>query len=105
MNIRLSEQELLVEMRNRTRRGAEVLYDTYAPNLFKAIVSIVREKQLAENILEDTFKNVWFFYDEVEARHERLGLYMMSHARRLAKAAIKTALPEVENPLNNFLNL
>jgi hypothetical protein len=55
---RLADIEIarLVHLKNRA--AAEALYDGYASALFLAIYRIVPQKQVAENILEQTFVEI-----------------------------------------------
>lgn len=46
-------------LKNRDEKGLSLLYDNYAPNLLGIIQNIVREKQIAEEVLQLTMLKIW----------------------------------------------
>ena len=70
--------------------GAEALYDKYSSTLFKVICSNLKNKELAEVILQQTFLKVWNSFEQYHAQNGRLGIWMMGIARNLSREAAKT---------------
>ena len=51
----LEEEELLQRMKNRDGQALAALYDRYAPVLYGLILSIVKIREEAEDVLQETF--------------------------------------------------
>lgn len=64
------ERELLNGIRTRDERSFEALYDRYAPLLFSLIQSIVKNRVDAEDLLQETFVQIW---DKAEGFDETKG--------------------------------
>jgi DNA-directed RNA polymerase specialized sigma24 family protein len=90
MKTRLSERTLIAVVQNRTRTGAETLYDQYAASLFKIIYCYVKDQQLAEDLLEQTFIYIWNTIDLYKEQPGGLHAWMLSIARNLSKSAMTT---------------
>jgi RNA polymerase sigma-70 factor (ECF subfamily) len=54
-NIQTTDEELMVEVQNGNMAAFEALYDSYNKRLFHFILRFVRERSLAEDILQETF--------------------------------------------------
>jgi DNA-directed RNA polymerase specialized sigma24 family protein len=92
MKARLSEKTLITIVKTRTRTGAEALYDQYATSLFKIIYCYVKDPQLAEDLLEQTFIKIWNSIDMYEDQPGGLHAWMLSIARSLSKSATTTTV-------------
>jgi DNA-directed RNA polymerase specialized sigma24 family protein len=90
MKTRLSERTLIAVVQTRTRTGAETLYDQYAASLFKIIYCYVKDQQMAEDLLEQTFIHIWNTIDQFKEQPGGLHAWMLSIARNLSKSAMTT---------------
>jgi DNA-directed RNA polymerase specialized sigma24 family protein len=88
MNSLHSEQAVITAIQSRSVTAAEMLYDLYAVNLHKVILSIVKEPELAFQVLEQTFLTIWNSFDEFNHQEKRFGIWTMGIARKVAKAAV-----------------
>jgi RNA polymerase sigma factor (sigma-70 family) len=96
MKARLSEKNLIAVVQTRTRIGAETLYDNYAATLFKVIYCYVKDQQLAEDILEQTFIKIWNSIDQYQSQPGGIYAWMISIARNLSKNVVK----RIDNPIH-----
>jgi RNA polymerase sigma factor (sigma-70 family) len=90
MKARLSEKNLITVIQTRTRTGAETLYDQYSASLFKIIYCYVKDQQIAEDLLEQTFIQIWNTVDQYKEQLGGLHAWMLSIARNLSKSAMTT---------------
>jgi RNA polymerase sigma-70 factor (ECF subfamily) len=82
--ISLSEEELVLALRNREKIAAEALYDMYSSSLYGVICRIVIDEATAEDILQDTFVKIWNSFAGYSADRGRLFTWMVNIARNMA---------------------
>jgi len=82
--ISLSEEELILALRNREKIAAEALYDMYSASLFGVISRIVIDTATAEDVLQDTFVKIWNSFGSYSAEKGRLFTWMVNIARNLS---------------------
>jgi RNA polymerase sigma-70 factor (ECF subfamily) len=88
--INLSEEELVLALRNREKIGAEALYDMYSSSLYGVISRIVIDEATAEDILQDTFVKVWNSFSSYSTEKGRLFTWMVNIARNLSIDKIRS---------------
>jgi RNA polymerase sigma factor (sigma-70 family) len=82
--ISLSEEELVLALRQREKIAVEALYDMYSSSLFGIIVRIVGETEIAEDVLQETFVKIWQSFSSYSAEKGRLFTWMVNIARNLS---------------------
>jgi RNA polymerase sigma factor (sigma-70 family) len=88
--ISLSEEELILALRNREKIAAEALYDMYSASLFGVISRIVIDTATAEDVLQDTFVKIWNSFGSYSAEKGRLFTWMVNIARNLSIDKIRS---------------
>jgi RNA polymerase sigma factor (sigma-70 family) len=88
--ISLSEEELVLALRQREKIAIEALYDMYSSSLFGVIVRIVNDNALAEDILQDTFVKIWNSFSSYSTEKGRLFTWMVNIARNLSIDKIRS---------------
>jgi RNA polymerase sigma factor (sigma-70 family) len=88
--ISLSEEELILALRNRENIAAEALYDMYSASLFGVISRIVIDTATAEDVLQDTFVKIWNSFSSYSAEKGRLFTWMVNIARNLSIDKIRS---------------
>lgn len=65
------------------------LYDKYAPALYGRIIQVVKQKEIAEKILEKVFINA--LVDKNVKQHEHLTLFtsLLNHSRKKSYSTLK----------------
>lgn len=91
----VTEMELAVAFCEGKPETIGWLYDKYAPVLLGLISRIMRDEVAAEEVLQDTFVNIWQQKSAYEATRLKLLSWMILIARDTAIAALKTAQPAV----------
>lgn len=80
----LSEDELILALRNREKTAIEALYDMYSASLFGVISRIVNDQATAEDVLQETFVKIWHSFSSYSADKGRLFTWMVNIARNLS---------------------
>lgn len=88
--ISLSEEELVLALRQREKIAIEALYDMYSSSLFGVIIRIVNDDALAEDILQDTFVKIWNSFSSYSTEKGRLFTWMVNIARNLSIDKIRS---------------
>jgi RNA polymerase sigma factor (sigma-70 family) len=88
--ISLSEEELVLALRNREKIAVEALYDMYSSSLYGVIVRIITETATAEDVLQETFVKIWHSFASYNTDKGRLFTWMVNIARNLAIDKIRS---------------
>jgi RNA polymerase sigma factor (sigma-70 family) len=82
--ISLSEEELVLALRNREKIAIEALYDMYSSSLLGVISRIIIDTATAEDLLQETFVKIWHSFSSYSTEKGRLFTWMVNIARNLA---------------------
>jgi len=86
----LSEENLVYQVKIKSRQGAEALYDEYSKNLFGVICLIIPNKEIAEDVLQMAFTKIWFSFDSYDPSKGRLFTWMLVLVRNMAKDVLRS---------------
>jgi len=86
----LSENDLILALRNKDRIGAEALYDMYSSSLYGIIYRVVQHEEAAEDLLQDTFVKIWNSFSSFDPEKGRLFTWMVNIARNLSIDKIRS---------------
>jgi RNA polymerase sigma-70 factor, ECF subfamily len=79
-----SDDTLILLIKNRHEQGVSMLYDKYSKALFNVILRVVRAKEIAEEVLQDTFTKVWRNIDSYNVEKGQLYTWLLNIARNTA---------------------
>jgi RNA polymerase sigma factor (sigma-70 family) len=82
--ISLSEDELVLALRNREKIAIEALYDMYSASLYGVISRIIVDTATAEDVLQETFVKIWNSFTSYSTEKGRLFTWMVNVARNQA---------------------
>lgn len=85
-----SEQELVSLLRNRDDKAFGYLYDHYSGALFSIILQILNDSELASDVLQDVFVNIWRKIDSYDSTKGRLFTWMLNIARNASIDTIRS---------------
>ena len=68
-------------LRNRDNKAFAYLYDNYAAALNSIVLQIVSDTELANDVLQEVFVNIWRRIEQYDAGKGRLFTWMMNIAR------------------------
>lgn len=80
----ISESELLMLLSEKKREGFEILYTNYAATLFGVIDRILKNREMAEDVLSETFLKISNNFNQYNPSKGRLFTWMMNIARHLS---------------------
>ena len=78
-----SEEELVLELRNRNQQAFAYLYDNYCGALNGVILRLIDDTTLAEDILQEAFVKIWNNFSSYDATKGRLFTWMVNITRNL----------------------
>lgn len=84
LNTTYSEQELVSALRLRDEKAFAYLYDHYAGSLYSVVNTILSDTELANDVLQTIFVNIWRRFDSYDPAKGRLFTWMMNIARNAA---------------------
>jgi RNA polymerase sigma-70 factor (ECF subfamily) len=68
-------------LRNRDNKAYAYLYDNYASALYSIILQIVSDAELANDVMQEVFVNIWRRIEQYDPTKGRLFTWMMNIAR------------------------
>lgn len=89
---RTVDTEALVEMmRSNSEVGFNVLYDKYSAALYSILFRIVKRKDVADDLLQDSFVKIWKHINGFEPSRGTLFTWMLNITRNLAIDHIRSS--------------
>lgn len=85
-----SEQELVALLQRQDEKAFSYLYDNYSSALYGIVNSIVKEKESANDVLQEVFVNIWKKISSYDAQKGRLFTWMLNIARNAAIDKIRS---------------
>ena len=85
------QDQLIERLKQQDRTALGPLYDAYSGALFGVILRIVQSRELAEQVLQDTFVKAWRNAASYDASKGRLFTWLLNIARNTAIDATRTA--------------
>lgn len=79
--MKLNEQELVQGLKDKDPKVFEYLYDNYTSAIFGVIVGIVRDNEVAEDLLQEVFLKIWNKIEYYDSTKGRIYTWMVNMAR------------------------
>ncbi len=80
-SVKYNENELVLLLKQRTQSAFNYLYDNYSSTLYTVIVSILQDRELSNDVLQEVFIKIWRQIDQYDAEKGRLFTWMINIAR------------------------
>ena len=91
-----TDEEILVErLLARDEQALRILHDRYAPNLLAVIMRLVRDKSLAQDVLQEGLLKVWLSIGRYDAGRGRLFTWMV-------RVCCNQAIDALRSPRHRF---
>lgn len=87
----MTDQPLIHRLQAQDRTAIGELYDAYGAALFGVVLRIVQQRELAEQVLQDTFLKAWRNGATYDSAKGRLFTWLLNIARNTAIDATRTA--------------
>nr|WP_225986379.1 sigma-70 family RNA polymerase sigma factor [Rufibacter sp. LB8] len=85
-----SEEELVAQLRAQDQRAISLLYRNYSAALYGVILRVVKQEEVAEDVLQETFVKIWSAFASYDPQKGRLFTWMLNIARNLAIDKIRS---------------
>ncbi|MCS6991988.1 MAG: sigma-70 family RNA polymerase sigma factor [Chitinophagales bacterium] len=86
----MSEEELIHRLYQRDEEALKYLYDHYSAALFGMLLRIVKDEELAQELLQESFLRIWNQFDQYDKTKGRLFTWMIHLTRNLAIDATRS---------------
>ena len=84
MKVKIDEEALIKMLFGRNTLAPGILYDKYSSVLYGIIFRIVRDHDMAEITLQETFSKIWSDFQQYDASKGRLLTWMINVSRKLS---------------------
>jgi RNA polymerase sigma factor (sigma-70 family) len=79
-----NEQELVLSLKAKDEQSFSYLYDNYSGALYSIVLQILPDRELANDVLQEVFVNIWRKIESYDTTKGRLFTWMLNVARNLA---------------------
>ena len=76
-----TEQDLILKLKERNSQAYSYLYDNYSAALYSIILQILKETELANDVMQEVFVNIWRKIASYDPAKGRLFTWMLNIAR------------------------
>ncbi|HNR15029.1 MAG TPA: sigma-70 family RNA polymerase sigma factor [Chitinophagaceae bacterium] len=106
LNTTYSEQELVLLLQQRNEKAFSYLYDNYSGALYGIVNAVVTDREVANDVLQNVFVNIWRKIESYDPSKGRLFTWMLNIARNAAIDEVRSkghnnSLKNVSLPENN----
>jgi len=84
------EEALIIRLKNRDETAIAQLYDRYSASLYGVILRIVKQEEVAEEVLQDCFIKIWSSFVDYDSSKGRLFTWLVTIARHVAIDKIRS---------------
>ena len=77
----MTQEELLPLLLKKDDRSFTLLYDNYSKSLYGIIFNLIKDKEEAEDVLQEVFVKIWKNIDTYNTSKDRLYTWMLNIAR------------------------
>jgi RNA polymerase sigma-70 factor (ECF subfamily) len=95
----MTDEERLLRVARGDRRALEQIYDQYERLIFSLAIKIVRDPQLAEEIVQDVFVKIWTQADRYDSSRGRFSSWLINMTRNLSIDRVRAAKAKGTVPL------
>ena len=85
-----SEQELVALLQQRNEKAFGYLYENYSSALYGIVNSIVTDREIANDVMQNVFVNIWKKIDSYDPSKGRLFTWMLNIARNASIDEIRS---------------
>jgi len=87
---KMDTEELVIELQKKSPSAFSILYDDYAPALLGIACKIVKDKTIAEEILQDVFVKIWKHIDTYDTSKGTLFTWMLNITQNTCKDYLRS---------------
>jgi RNA polymerase sigma factor (sigma-70 family) len=102
--IKYSEEDLIALLKSRDESAFSYLYDQYSGALFSAILKILNNHALGEEVLQEAFIRIWNNFSTYDPSRGRLFTWMLNITRNLAIDTLRSKSFKKQSKIQNSEN-
>jgi RNA polymerase sigma-70 factor (ECF subfamily) len=76
-----NEQDLVLLLKAKGQQSFSYLYDNYSGALYSIVLQVVPDRELASDVLQEVFVNIWRKIESYDPAKGRLFTWMLNVAR------------------------
>ena len=99
-----SEDELVSLLKNKDAQAFSYLYDNYSGAIYGIIYKMVENKELAEDILQESFIKIWNNFNNYDSIKGRLFTWILNIARNLTIDTLRSKEYKKQSKIRNNEN-
>ena len=99
-----SEEELIYLLKNRDQSAFSYLYDNYSGALFGIIYKMLEDRELAEDVLQESFLKIWNNFSIYDSLKGRLFTWMLNITRNLTIDTVRSKGYRKQSKIQNSGN-
>jgi RNA polymerase sigma-70 factor (ECF subfamily) len=80
----ISEERVVCLLKSRDKKGFDLLYQFYSGCLYNIALKIVRSREIAEDVLQDSFVKIWKNIDSYDSSKGSLFTFILNVTRNTA---------------------
>ena len=88
--VKYNENELVLLLKQHEQPAFNYLYDNYSSTLYTVIISILQDRELANDILQEVFVKIWRQISQYDAEKGKLFTWMINIARNASIDTIRS---------------
>jgi len=81
---KMEEMELVAQLKQKDKQAMHYLYDNYSAALYGAILRIVEDEKVGEEVLHDALMKIWNKISSFDSKRGRLFTWMLNLSKNLA---------------------
>jgi RNA polymerase sigma-70 factor (ECF subfamily) len=102
LGVREGDRELIERLKRRDAHAMADLYDRFGRLVYSVIFAIVRDKGIAEDLLQETFLRIWNRVAAFDAERGAFGPWLLAVARNRAIDHIRSAGARIDRNAFEF---
>lgn len=84
MKLSSIEDKIIALMESKDKKFVSILYDHYANSLYGIVMRIIKDEELAKDVMQESFVKVWNNYQLYDKRKSRLFTWLLQIFRNTA---------------------
>ncbi len=86
----MTQEEVLELLAQKDKKAYSVLYDMYAKSLYAVIFDLIKEEEVAKDLLQEVFVKIWKHFETYDPAKGRFYTWMINIARNAAKDVLRS---------------
>lgn len=96
-----TEEVLIAEVKGKSRKAFEYLYENYSPALYGVIFNVLRNEEASNDALQEVFVKIWSNIQNYDPGKAKLYTWMLNIARNHAIDKLRSKAMKTDKELRN----